>query len=438
MNRLGSWNLLQIRRTVLTILFTSITFIYGLFSSLSPVNASQMIDNISTDKTSANTTLPSAPPQDNAAPAWQVAPTIFVPELSVPVAGQGFSPDGLNIMADSAILVDAQTGQILYAKNPQVRRPIASTTKIMTALLALENSDLGRVITVSPRAAKEEGSSLHLGAGEKLTLEQLLYGALICSGNDACVAIAEGVAGSEAAFVGMMNNKAHWMGARHTTFKNTNGMPAQGHLSTAYDLALITRHAFLNKKFNSMVSTRVKEISGTGTKARVLHNTNKMLWGYEGSDGVKTGTTDAAGKCLVASATRGGQRLISVVLHSDDRYSDSIALLNYGFNHFEKKIILARGEMAKMLSVQEGQVLETPAFPLEDVQALVPVKRPGAVKTLITLPENLKAPVKAGAVGTILVLVDGEPVAEVPLTTSGVPRLPPHRLLLRKTQNLFH
>lgn len=361
-----------------------------------------------------------------------------MPELAVPVAGQAASPDGLNIMADSAILVDAQTGQILYAKNPHVRRPIASTTKIMTALLALEISDLKRVITVSPRAAREEGSSLHLGAGEKLTLEQLLYGALIRSGNDACVAIAEGVAGSEAAFVGLMNNKAQWMGARHTTFKNTNGMPAQGHLSTAYDLALITRHAFLNKNFNKIVSTRTKEIPGPGAKARVLSNTNKMLWGYEGSDGVKTGTTAAAGRCLVASATRSGQRLISVVLHSDDRYSDSIALLNYGFNNFEKKMVLSRGEKAKMVGILEGQVLETPAFPLRDVQVLVPAKRPGAVKTIITLPENLKAPVKAGApVGTILAVVDGNKVAEVPLTTSGVAKLPPHKLLLRKAQDFF-
>lgn len=201
-------------------------------------------------------------------------------EPGTPVFSPGNSGNkGVTVTADAAVLMDADTGQVLYSKNPDQPRPIASTTKIMTALLAIECGDLKGMVTVSPRAAGVGESSIHLEAGERLTLEELLYGALLRSGNDACVAIAEFIAGREEIFVDWMNFKVRQLGLRNTNFKNTNGLPHRDHLSTARDLALISRHAIRNPVFNHFVSTRSHAISGPRGK-RYLSNTNKMLWSY--------------------------------------------------------------------------------------------------------------------------------------------------------------
>lgn len=367
-------------------------------------------------------------------------PVVFMVEPVLPVSGQNRQLlDGLNISAESAILMDAATGQVLYAKDPHTRRPIASTTKIITALIALESGNLERVLNVSRRAAAVGESSINLRAGEKLTLEQLVYGALIRSGNDACVAIAEGVAGNEHSFVDLMNYKARWMGAVNTSFKNTNGLPARGHFSTAYDLALLTRHAFLNSIFNLMVNTRTKVIDGPGKDDRFLSNTNKMLWSYQGADGVKTGTTDAAGKCLVASASRDGRRLISVVLHSDNRYRDSIALLDYGFNNYKHEMVLSRGEIVKRLDIREGRAAQATLVSARDLYVSVPLSRPSAVENKVVTAKDMCAPVKQGRVaGNFVVMVDGKPVNETSLVTAAdIPKLPCHRLLLLRLYNLF-
>lgn len=367
-------------------------------------------------------------------------PVIFMVEPVLPVSGQGLQlSDGLNISAESAVLIDADTGQVLYAKNPGFRRPIASTTKIMTALLALESGNLDRVVKVSKRAAEVGESSINLKAGEELTLEQLVYGALIRSGNDACVAIAEEVAGSEQNFINLMNYKARWMGALNTSFMNTNGLPAPGHLSTAYDLALLTRHAFQNNIFNLMVGTRTKIIDGPGEGGRFLSNTNKLLWSYEGADGVKTGTTVAAGKCLVASASRDGRRLISVVLHSDNRYRDSIALLDYGFNNFRHEMVLSRGQIVKKVSIREGRALQVPVVSSRDLCISAPVNRPDSVISKVTLAKDICAPVKQGEVaGKLVLMVDGDPVGETYLVAAAdIPKLPVHRLVLQRLFNSY-
>ncbi len=246
-------------------------------------------------------------------------------------------PNAPTVTADAAVLMDACTGQILYDKNAGLRMPPASTTKIMTALLALEGGELGQVVTVSPEAASVGEASLELRAGEKLTLEELLYGAMLRSGNDACVAIAEHIAGTESNFVLLMNQKAKMIGANDTGFKNTNGLPAAGHYSTARDLAVITCYALKNPTFQKIVSTRGKLIGRQGE--RYLNNTNRLLWSYAWANGVKTGTTNEAGHCLVASARRGDTQLISVVLHSDDRWADSIKLLDYGFDSFDRALV---------------------------------------------------------------------------------------------------
>jgi len=302
-----------------------------------------------------------------------------------------------SVTADSAILIDAHTGQVLYEKNAYQLRPPASTTKIATALVTLEMGELDDMVTVSKKAAAVGESSMHLVAGEKLTLEQLLTGALIRSGNDACVAIAEHLAGSEELFARLVTGRVNWLGARETSFVNSNGLPAKGHLSSAYDLALITRYALLNPSFCKIVGTRSVTVQNTDNWIRSLTNTNKLLWKYPGATGVKTGTTNEAGQCLVASATRNGRSLIAVILHSDDRYRDSIKLLEFGFNCFEPKTVIQEGEVLKKVQVSNGNITH---LPLVADRSLVLLRAAGKelhFEKRFICTEKLEAPIHQGS-----------------------------------------
>lgn len=325
-------------------------------------------------------------------------------------------PGAPAVTADAAVLMDARTGQILYGKNAGQRRAPASTTKIMTALLALEGGHLGQVVTVSPNAASVGEASLDLRAGEKLTLEELIYGALLRSGNDACVAIAEHIAGTEQNFVLLMNQKAKMIGAEDTSFKNTNGLPAAGHYTTARDLAVITRYALSNHTFQKIVSTRGKMISGDGD--RYLNNTNRLLWSYAWADGVKTGTTSEAGNCLVASATKDGRQLISVVLHSDNRWSDSIKLLDYGFEAFDYVRVLEQGVGFETVAVKDGTGKEVRAVASAELGAVIPKNRQEYLEKIVEINRDLTAPVKKGQqVGRVTVLVKGEVIGSADLVS---------------------
>jgi D-alanyl-D-alanine carboxypeptidase (penicillin-binding protein 5/6) len=301
------------------------------------------------------------------------------------------------VSADAAILVDAHTGQILYEKNAFELKPPASTTKIATALMALEMGDPEATVTVSERAARVGESSMHLIAGEKLTLEQLLTGALVRSGNDACVAIAEHLAGSESLFMDLVNTKLKFLGAKDTHFVNPNGLPARGHVSTAHDLALVTRYALLNSTFCRIVGTRFAEVHGSNHWKHMLTNTNKLLWRYPGATGVKTGTTNEAGQCLVASALRGGTCLITVVLHSDDRYQDAIQLFEYGFNNFQRVTLVEKGEVVKKIPVNRGDTGSLPLVADRSVIMLNPVSEGDWIKKKLVVKESVKLPVERGS-----------------------------------------
>lgn len=243
------------------------------------------------------------------------------------------------INALSGVLMDAQTGEVIYAKNPNLCRPPASTTKIMTAIIALESGSPDQVVTVSKNAAAKEGSTVWLSVGEKQQMKDLIYGLMLASGNDAATAIAENIAGSEPKFAELMTEKAHKLGAIHTSFKNASGLPAVGHYTTAYDLALLTCYALKNPTFAQIVQTKEYSLPGNGSqKERKFYNHNKLLWRYAYADGVKTGYTQNAGKCLVSSASRNGRRLVAVVFHSKTMYEDSQTLLDYGFSR-----LIARG-----------------------------------------------------------------------------------------------
>lgn len=236
------------------------------------------------------------------------------------------------VTAEAAVLLDYQSGEILYSKNAYDSRPPASLTKVMTAILAIERQrDLNQVATVSAQAAATGESRLNLYAGEQITLENLLYGALLKSGNDACVAIAETVAEDEDDFIWRMNLKALLLGCTATTFQNTNGLPNEAHLSCAYDLAVITRYALQNETFCQIVAMPYATVHWVGSRQVKIKNTNRLLQFYPGAIGVKTGTTDAAGQCLIASARRDDRCLIAVVLKSQNRFLDASNLLDYGF-----------------------------------------------------------------------------------------------------------
>lgn len=231
----------------------------------------------------------------------------------------------------AAILMDAQTGQVLYSKNALAIMAPASTTKIMTGILAIENGNLNKPVTVSALAGSREGSSMKLAANQQLSLQNLLNGLLLVSGNDAATAIAEFISGNETKFATLMNEKAKILGMRNTHFLNASGLPEIGHYTTAYDMALLTKYALRNPVFAEIVRKKKATVDGKPGETLSLTNHNKLLWNYPYATGVKTGYTANAGGCLVASAERNNRTLIAVVLKSGCIYNDCIKLFNYGF-----------------------------------------------------------------------------------------------------------
>lgn len=325
--------------------------------------------------------------------------------------------DNLTVSADAAILMDAKTGQILFAKNPLKKRPPASTTKIMTALLALETAGMNDIVTVSKKAAYTEGSSMYLTTGEKLRVSDLLYGALMNSGNDACVALAEHIAGSTASFAELMNMKALSLGAVNTHFTNPHGLPDPNHYTCAYDLALIARDALKNQTFAQIVSTRSKIVDWPGQKwNRKLENTNKLLWNYIWADGIKTGTTSAAGQCLISSATKGNRHLISVVLHSGNRWQDSINMFEYGFNKFEYQQVAVKGAEFTRHKVQNGVQEEIPVVYASDDSILLPSGKEDVLEKRVALEPYPAAPIKKGEkIGSVSYYIKGNYTGQVDL-----------------------
>lgn len=256
---------------------------------------------------------------------------IFAVTLHTPVSAEP------SVSAQAAVMTEVSSGKILYSKNADKVLPMASTTKIMTALVAVEAAGdrLDEVVEISDSAAGVEGSSMYLEKGEKMTLRELLYGLMLSSGNDAAVAIAENIGGSVEGFVDMMNQKAAEMGLTSTHFVNPNGLPDESHYSSANDMAKMTCHAMKNPDFAEIVGTKSYNISGEGKSyPRTLSNHNKLLRMYEGCIGVKTGFTKAAGRCLVSCAERDGLMLVCVTLNAPDDWNDHTLMFNYGFENF--------------------------------------------------------------------------------------------------------
>jgi len=239
---------------------------------------------------------------------------------------------GIKITARSAILVDGTTGEVLWAKRAHVRRPIASTTKIMTALVAMERLGPRSVVTVDRSVRRVPPITEGLRPGEKVQAWKLLYGLLLYSGNDDALALAIGAGGTRSRFVALMNEKAHALGLHDSHFRSPSGLLDRDNYSSAWDLAALTRYALWNPRFRAIVRTRVKHVPWSPPiHEKIYVNKNHLIGAYPGADGVKTGWTTIAKHCLVASARRHGVHLIAVVLGADDSYRDVKKLLNWGF-----------------------------------------------------------------------------------------------------------
>jgi D-alanyl-D-alanine carboxypeptidase (penicillin-binding protein 5/6) len=324
------------------------------------------------------------------------------------------------VTAKAAILMDAASKRVLYQKNAQNKMPMASTTKIMTALLAIEKGSLSDVVKIGPNASGVEGSSIWLSKGEHLTLSDLLYGLMLSSGNDASIAIAEHISGSVDKFVKLMNRRAKEMGAADTNFVNPNGLPDDNHYTTAYDLALISSYAMRNEEFREIVSTQFKSIPWEGHEwDRSLRNKNKLLWQYEDSNGVKTGFTKEAGRCLVSAALREDMQLVSVVLNCPDMWDDSKEILDYGFDTYDIVTLVNKGDILKELPMENAK--QDILYVESGVSASLPVKaeEKSAIKTNIKLKPDFVLPIYKGDVmGSFEIFLDGSLICESELIAS--------------------
>ena len=320
-----------------------------------------------------------------------------------------FPVKGYALSAEKAILADAATGRILYEKNADSRSLIASTTKIMTALVVCEQCNVLDRMRIPKEAVGIEGSSMYLQEGEVLTIQELLYGLMLHSGNDAAVALAIYCGGTVEGFAEMMNDKARQIGLQNSHFENPNGLDAPGHYSTARDLAMLAAYAMQNPIFSKTVSTKNITIG-----QRYLHNHNKLLWQVEGADGVKTGYTRAAGRILVSSALRDGRRLVAVTINAPDDWHDHAMLLEQGFSGFAHRNILQEGQIIGSLEIAGGDCGHVQLLAAEDFDyALAPDEK---VSLLIPGTGFVYAPVTAGAdAGFVHVCVDGKSVGKVPL-----------------------
>lgn len=254
------------------------------------------------------------------------------------------------LSAQRAILMDAQTGRVLYEREADARSLIASTTKIMTALVICEQCNVLDRVRIPKEAVGIEGSSMYLREGEILTVQELLYGLMLHSGNDAAVALAVYCGGTVEGFAGLMNDKAHKLGLTGTHFENPNGLDSPHHYSTARDLAVLAAYAMENPIFAKTVSTKTIRAG-----ERTLRNHNKLLWRLKGADGVKTGFTKAAGRILVSSAVRQGRRLVAVTINAPNDWQDHCDLMEIGFHDFSVKKLISKGEIVGEVEIAGGE-----------------------------------------------------------------------------------
>ena len=328
---------------------------------------------------------------------------------AIPVAALGDD----SVSAPSAVLMEASTGKIVYEKNSHEQRPCASVTKVMTLLLVFEAIDRGKLsledtITASEHAASMGGSDIWLENGETMSADDMIKATVVASANDAAVALAEHLSGSEDAFVEQMNNRAKELGMNDTVFKNCNGLDEEGHVTSANDVAIMSRELTKHEKIFDYTSIWLDNLRDGKTQ---IVNTNKLLKTYNGITGLKTGTTDDAGCCMSATATRGDVSLISVVLGCESgkqRFADAAALLDYGFANIAVKELKIPEEMPQSLDVVGGMEKTVDLQCDVDSNVVVDKSADADIKTELDLPENLEAPVEENqVVGSLKFTVNG-------------------------------
>lgn len=341
---------------------------------------------------------------------------------SVVVFAEGNTDLGLN--AKSAILMEESTGNILYESNPDERLPIASVTKVMTMLLIMEAVDSGKIslddmVTVSENAMSYGGSTMFLETGEQLTVNDMLKGIAVASANDGCVAMAEHLAGSESAFVDMMNEKAKELGMENTHFMNTNGLDEDDHYSSARDVAIMSRELMKHETIFNYTSIWMDTLRGGKFQ---LANTNKLIRFYDGANGLKTGSTSKALCCLSAAAKRNDMQLIAVVLGaptSAERFASAKSLLDYGFVNYAVNTQITAGDEVQKIAVEKGVDKEVDVVAGDSCSTLVKKGQEDNITKEIKIDETITAPIEAGQkIGTMTISRDGEVIADIDLNAS--------------------
>lgn len=350
---------------------------------------------------------------------------VFIPNASV-LADDTEAFD-LKLTAQSAILIEASTGRVIWEKDADVRHYPASMTKMMTGILALEKLPPKADVVISPNAAATEDCPLEIVAGECLSADNIITGMLMESDNGAAVAIAEAVDGSVSQFVQRMNERAQAIGMSNTHFVNPNGLTEANHYSTARDMAKLARFAMNNKKFREIVSTKNQVIHWEvpARQQKLAENTNKLLANYNGMNGIKTGWTEAAGGCLAASARRNGVELIAIVMQTpgpDDRFADARKLLDYGFKQVKMVKGIAKDRVSRKLWVRGGTSASVMAHPAEDINyPLINGEDPKHYTLSYDVPKVIAAPLKDGeTVGRIIIKYDNKEIGSVPMISEKV------------------
>jgi D-alanyl-D-alanine carboxypeptidase (penicillin-binding protein 5/6) len=362
------------------------------------------------------------------------------PPVTVTAVFPSGDPEPPALTSTAALVMDADSGQVLFSKNPDERLPMASTTKIMTAILVLESLDLKTKVMVSRNAHFQSGSVVGLYVLDEVTVEQLLYWLLVFSGNDAAVALAEKISGSVDKFVVKMNVKANTMGLTNTHFTNPSGLNQTGHYSSCTDLAAMAREAMKNETFRKIVKTQIYELPHPGAfTPKEPKNSNALLARYDWVTGVKTGSTPAAGYCMVASGTRDGISLIAVQLGAKDdatRWSDAEALFDYGFGLIPTTALAQPGQVLAEVPVGDplGQQVE-----LTPKDQLVTRLRKGEATTgTITLSRALTLPVVAGQVfGSVEFTLNGKSLGKTDLVAQHSVYIPTLRRILVQARNWY-
>jgi D-alanyl-D-alanine carboxypeptidase (penicillin-binding protein 5/6) len=355
------------------------------------------------------------------------------------------------LKAKSAILIDAETGQVLYEKDPDVRLAPASVTKVMTMLLAMEAADTGKVsyddmVVTSTAASEIGGSQIWLMEGEEMKFEDMLKAVAIVSANDAAFALSEHIAGTEPDFVRLMNEKAKELDMKNTHFQNSDGLPASDHYSSARDIAIMSRELITkHPKILEWTSTWTDWLQRLHPRAKqkesFLRNTNELVIKYPGADGLKTGMTNEAGFCLSATAKKNDTRLIGVVMalsSNDERLDDTIKLLNYGFREFDRVVLAAHGESVGSVRIPNGRQEMVVAGVDKDYTVLVDKGKMDLITTEF-VPDERKAPISKGdRVGQVIVSLDNKEIARVNVvSTEDVPRAGFFTVLSRGIRDFF-